>query len=140
MSQEDTPLVEGLPASPEPARSLRLGDYLWQPWYAKIWWSAIPLYWLPAGGPTRISLLADYYDSGYAAIPNMIFLPVTAGLVLGFGYLRRLFAEGQPADPNFDVGYGTRRGYGMPHPTMDEFDPRSGPRWIGNHARRQQQP
>lgn len=116
----------------EVAVRLRAADYLWRPWYAKLWWAAILIYWMPAGGPTRIAWLAEFYESGYAVIPNLIFLPITALLALGFGYFRRLFAEGTPVEPRFDIGYGTRRRPGRPHPTMDEFDPRSGPRWIGN--------
>jgi hypothetical protein len=116
----------------EAAIPLRAADYLWRPRYAKLWWVAILIYWMPAGGPTRIAWLADFYEGGYAVIPNLIFLPITALLVLGFGYFRRLFAEGTPAEPRFDIGYGSRRHPGRPHPTMDEFDPRSGPRWIGN--------
>lgn len=110
--------------------------WLCRPWYAKLWWACIVVYWLPAGGPTRVAALADFYESGWAAIPDLIFLPITALLVLGFGYFRRLLAEGDPIDIYEDIGYGTRRRRGMPHPTMDEFDPRSGSRWIGNRARR----
>ncbi|NLS28670.1 hypothetical protein S2M10_36810 [Sphingomonas sp. S2M10] len=120
-------------ATEQPAR-LRASDYLWRPWYAKMWWAAIPLYWAPAGGPTRIAWLADFYESGYAVVTNIVFLPVTALFILGLRYFGRFLEEGEPVDPPLDIGYGTRRGWGMPHPTMDEFDPRSGPRWIGNHG------
>ncbi|MBO9579580.1 MAG: hypothetical protein J7498_01660 [Sphingobium sp.] len=119
----------------EPRLPLRAADYLWRPWFAKLWWVAIPIYWMPAGGPTRIAALADFYASGYAAIFNIVFLPVTAMLVLGFGYLRRLFDENPPAELRYGRDYSVLRRYGLPHPTMDEFDPRSGPRWIGNRAR-----
>ena len=114
---------------------LRASDYLWRPWYAKLWWAAIPLYWAPAGGPTRIAWLADFYESGYAVVTNIVFLPVTALFILGFRYFGRFLDEGEPVDPPLDIGYGTRRRWGMPHPTMDEFDARSGPRWIGNRER-----
>jgi hypothetical protein len=119
----------GLPVRP------RASDYFWKPWYAKLWWAAIPLYWAPAGGPTRIAWLADFYESGYAVVTNIVFLPVTALLILGFGYFRRRLDEGEPVDPYIDFGDGTRRLPGLPHPIMDEFNPRSGPRWIGNHGR-----
>ena len=114
---------------------LRASDYFWKPWHAKLWWAAIPVYWAPAGGPTRIEWLAGFYESGYAVITNIVFLPVTALLILGFGYFRRRLDEGEPVDPYIDFGDGTRRLPGLPHPTMDEFNPRSGPRWIGNHGR-----
>ena len=114
---------------------LRASDYLWKPWFAKLWWAAIPLYWAPAGGPTRIARLADFYESGYAVFASIVFLPVTAVLILGFGYFRRRLNEGEAVDPYMDFGDGNRRLPGLPHPTMDEFNPRSGPLWIGNHGR-----
>ncbi len=131
MTTSKTPQMDD-DADQLPPTPLRARDWLWRPWYAKLWWAAILLYWLPAGGPTRIDALADFYQSRYASISNLVFLPVTALLVLGFGYLRRLFDEGEPADFREDLGFGSRRKPGMPHPTMDEFNPRSGPRWIGN--------
>lgn len=115
--------------------ALRPLDWIWRPWYAKLWWVAIPIYWAPAGGPTRIAAIADFYASGYAIVTNILFLPLTAGLLLGFGYLRRLFAEGEPAPYHYDYDVGEYRKPGFPHPGFDEFDPRSGPLWIGNRAR-----
>lgn len=111
---------------------LRASNWLWRPWYAKLWWVAIPLYWLPAGSAMRVDALASFYDSGWAMISNMIFLPITALIVLGFGYFRELLAKGQPAYGVYDYDVGETRKAGFPHPSMDEFDPRSGPRWIGN--------
>lgn len=118
-----------------PAR-LRASDYFWKPWYAKLWWAAIPLYWAPAGGPTRIASLGDFYESGYAVVTNIVFLPVTALLILGFGYFSRRLDEGEPIEPRNDVGYGTRHRYGIPNPAMDETNPRSGRNWIGNNNRK----
>jgi hypothetical protein len=115
---------------------LRAGDWLWRPWYAKLWWVAIPIYWAPAGGPTRIAAISDFYESAYALVPNLVFLPLTAALILGFGYLRRLFDEGEQVDLYDEANFLTKRRVGFPHPTMDEFNPRSGPRWIGNHTRK----
>jgi hypothetical protein len=118
-------------ADTAPPRS-RASAWLWRPWYAKTWWTCIAIYWLPAGGPTRIPAIADFYETAWAAIPNLLFLPITAIVVLGFGYFRRLLTNGEPSDGFKDIEFGTRRLPGMPHPTMDELDPRSGPRWIGN--------
>ncbi len=115
-------------------RSLRAADYLWRPWYAKAWWIAIPLYWLPAG-TTRGAALEAFYSSKYALATNLLFLPITAILILGFGYFVRLLDEGAAVDPLEDVGFGTRREPGFPHPTMDEFNPMSGPLWADNLLR-----
>ena len=111
---------------------LRVSDYLWRPWYAKVWWAAIPIYWLPAGGPTWISALAGFYESGWALLPNILFIPITAFLVLGFGYFRRLFADAELFDDMDEEELLDGRRPGRPSPTMDMFNPRSGPLWIGN--------
>ncbi len=67
---------------------LRAADYLWHPWYAKLWWAAIPVYWLPAGGIFKIDLVTEFYSSAAAVYLNILFLPLTALVVLGFGYAR----------------------------------------------------
>ena len=67
----------------------RVSDYLWRPWYAKLWWAAIPIYWLPAGSPFGFNFLADFYTSGVSIYLNLVFLPITALVVLGFGYARK---------------------------------------------------
>lgn len=67
----------------------RAADYLWHPWYAKLWWTAIPIYWLPAGSPFGIDFLADFYNSSVGLYLNLVFLPITALLVLGLGYARK---------------------------------------------------
>lgn len=110
----------------------RIRDYFWRPWYAKAWWLAIPVYWLPAGGPTRINALAGFYESGWALLPNILFLPITALLLLGFGYFRQLLAEAEPFDEMDEEDLLDGRRPGRPSPTMDMFHPRSGSLWIGN--------
>ncbi|MCP3732700.1 hypothetical protein M9978_19975 [Sphingomonas sp. MG17] len=127
-SSDLDPAIEAETAATTPP--LRIGDYLWHPWYAKAWWIAIPLYWLPAGTAMEPAM-QRFYTSGFGIATNIILMPITAGLVLGFGYLRRLLAEGEPADTWFDYDVGEYRKPGMSHPTMDETDPRSGPQWIG---------
>lgn len=130
MNQIDDTTQEQSPTAA--AGDSRVLDWIWHPWYAKLWWIAIPIYWAPAGGPTRIAAIADFYSSGYAVVTNLFFLPLTAGLLLGFGYLRRLFAEGEPAPGWYDYDVGAYRKPGAPHRSVDEFDPGSGPLWIGN--------
>ncbi len=68
----------------------RASDWLWRPWYAKLWWAAIPIYWIPAGSPFGFDYLAGFYSGGISVYLDIVFLPVTALVVLGFGYARRL--------------------------------------------------
>lgn len=123
--------VELDPEIAAPALSdLRMATCLWRPWYAKAWWIAMPLYWLPAGlasGP----VVPSFYSSAVGVITNLTFLPLTAGLVLGFGCLRRMLADYAPAEPWFDHDIGAYRRPGMSHPAMDQTNPRSGAQWVG---------
>src|SRR5688572_22682039 len=89
MSPNSTSVTDG-PVIPAKERVRpRAVDYLWRPWYAKVWWAAIPIYWLPAGSAFGIGFLADFYTSGAGLYLNLVFLPVTALIVLGFGFARR---------------------------------------------------
>lgn len=101
-------------------------NYFWRPWYAKAWWAGIPLYWLAMGDPTRPAFLDGFAGSGYVVFTNVIFLPITAILVLGFVYFRWLFEYGAPVRrlDRHDIGYG-RRIMGRPHPSVDPYHPAS---------------
>lgn len=74
---------------------LGLSNWLWRPWYAKLWWAAIPAYWLAMGEPTRPEFLEGFAHSGYAAITHAVFTPITALAVLGAGLFRRAALEGR---------------------------------------------
>lgn len=78
-----------------PASGARLSDWLWRPWYAKIWWAAIPLYWLTITAPFRTAFLNEYLRSSFAGYMHAVFTPITATAVLGFGFLRRALKKGQ---------------------------------------------
>jgi hypothetical protein len=125
MVSEIPPEEIALDAHDEDHRMLPAGDYLWRPWYAKAWWVGIPLYWLAMGEPTRPAFLNGFADSGYAIFTHVIFLPITAILILGFGYFRNLFEHRPVRLPaNYDIGYGPRM-VGRPHPSVDEYHPAS---------------
>jgi len=87
---EETTTEKPRGESPEELLAPRAADWLWKPWYAKLWWVAIPIYWLPAGSPFGIDFLAGFYTGSVGIYFNIVFLPVTALVVLGFGYARRL--------------------------------------------------
>ncbi len=114
----------------------RAADYLWRPWYAKLWWAAIPIYWLPAGSPFGIDFLADFYTSSVGIYLNIFFLPVTALIVLGFGFARRwresdAWSETYPAEHGRASAF-HRRTPGSPPAYMDPLSPLSGSMWIGS--------
>lgn len=112
---------------------LRVGDYLWRPWYAKAWWIAIPLYWLPVGTPLG-RLLDPYYSSGYGALTNILFMPLTAAVILGFGYLRKALASGELVTHWYNEELDAYRSGKLPR-SLDESDPKSEYFWMNrrNH-------
>lgn len=73
---------------PEEGVRQRAADYLWRPWYAKLWWAAIPIYWLGMAASSSVPVLADFYASALAGFLNVLFFPITALLVLGVGFAR----------------------------------------------------
>jgi hypothetical protein len=76
------------------ADGLGLSNWLLRPWYAKLWWAAIPVYWLAMGEPTRPEFLNAFADSGYAVVTNIIFVPITALFALGVGFFRQAAIDG----------------------------------------------
>lgn len=113
-----------------------LSDYLWRPWYARLWWAAIPVYWAGMAVSPHVPLLTDFYDLAFAGYLNVLFFPPTALMVLGVGYVRKRMGPvdwSDPRDPDDHIyGVNSDRGpSGMPF-YVDPLDPRSGPYWIGN--------
>lgn len=118
-------------------------DWLWRPWYAKLWWAMIPIYWAGATASLKIPGLAAFYDSVPAAYLQMLFFPPTALLVLGFGYARAwLDARPGSGDPLSDEEIEELERmrmededwerFGRPHWSIDIYDPDSGGLYVGN--------
>lgn len=118
--------------------------WLWSPWYAKLWWATIPVWWMGMAVSARVDALETFYRGALAGYLNILFFPMTALMVLGVGYVRERLdnfvgeSEGMPltAEEALDV---TRRVWEEHNRLMenigrgtDMFDPRSGPLWIGN--------
>lgn len=117
----------------------RASDWLWRPWYAKLWWAAIPIYWLPAGSPFGIDFLADFYTGSIGIYLNIVFLPVTALVVLGFGYARRLRESDHWIEISGEHNRASafyRRTPHSPPAYADPLSPLSGPRWIWSRQSR----
>lgn len=122
----------------------RVSDWLWRPWYAKLWWSAIPVWWIGMAASTKLEALGTFYDSALAGFLNIAFFPLTALMVLGVGYVRHWLADFPAAAGGVSLSHdeATARAtdlwedheQGMEdlRAGSDIHDPRSGPLWIGN--------
>jgi hypothetical protein len=114
----------------------RLRDWLWRPWYAKLWWSGVPAYWLGMLASLQIDALAEVYRSAAGGYLNVLFFPPMVALVLSFGFLRKKLASlPDQEDGEFDEdAFWDRRKYG-PSWLLKEVDPldsASGALWIGS--------
>ncbi len=136
-------------SSPAPGAAIqqpKAVDWLWHPWYAKLWWAAIPVYWITATASLNIPSMWAFFESAFAGYLNVLFFPFTALLVLGFGFARAWLdtpasEEWTPAtDAEIDELEEMRmlhedwsgRRPGQPDPAFDIYDPRSGVLYVGN--------
>jgi hypothetical protein len=139
-------MSDELPPSPANAeiQPTAAADWLWRPWYAKLWWATIPIYWAGAAGSLKIPALAAFYDSVLAGYLNMLFFPPTALLGLGLGFASA-WLEARPmyGDPLSDeeidelerIKIEQEMLWDPPdhlRPVGDIYDPFSGTIYIGN--------
>ncbi|WP_232333033.1 hypothetical protein [Novosphingobium aquimarinum] len=122
----------------------KLSAWLWLPWYAKLWWAAIPVWWMGMAVSTRIDALETFYRGAPAGYLNILFFPMTALMVLGVGYARERLdgfvgsGNGTPLSDDEALAVTERvwedhdRAMEDLAATTDIFDPRSGALWIGN--------
>lgn len=115
-------------------------DWLWRPWYAKLWWSAIPIWWAGMAVASAFEPISRFYDSAAAGFLNILFFPMTALMVLGVGYaqswLDGFTRPGASTTTNFadlaDVEDEYLRAFEEINATTDIHDPRSGTLYVGN--------
>lgn len=114
--------------------------WLWRPWYAKVWWSTIPVWWIGMAVSSANEPLERFYDSAAAGFLNVLFFPLTALLVLGVGFVRH-WIEGFVATGTGMSANGAEiavaeeeylRGFEDLNATTDIYDPRSGAIYVGN--------
>jgi len=102
--------------------SLRVADWFWRPWYAKLYWVTALMYWI--GLEIMITIPYDRINPSVATTMVLlifIFNPITVVAVLGYGFLKAkvvcgewVITRGQPSQtPTMD-------------PYTDPFDARSG--------------
>lgn len=105
-------------------------DCLWRPWYAKLWWAAIPVYWLGMAASFQVVQLQEFYTSALAGFLHIAFFPPLALMVLGLGFAREWleWTDWESVEPTHEQMFPKRSVGGMRDPYADPLDPRSGPR------------
>jgi hypothetical protein len=129
-------LNEAAPVAARPPVS----EWLWRRWYAKLWWSAIPVWWIGMAAAGASEPLARFYDGALAGFLNLLFFPMTALLVLGVGFVRHWIdgfvdsRTGGSADSTEIAAAEDEyvRAFEDLNATIDIYDPRSGGLYIGN--------
>jgi hypothetical protein len=113
-------------------------DWLWHPWFAKVWWAAIAAYWAGKTGCSYSLALDEFYTSALAGFLNVFFFPPLALIVLGLGFAREWFAwsDWEFVEPTHEQMFPKRSVGGMRDPASDPLDPRSGLHWQHFHSNR----
>ena len=133
-----------VPAEPEGVSAMpRISDWIWRPWYAKLWWFAIPLWWAGVTLSSAHAAFSGVSLSPVAAYLNVLFFPFAPILVLGAGFVpawldgwkaswrgngyddeehRRILREWDEQDRRFK----------KMRALTDPLDPRSGAIWMHN--------
>lgn len=106
----------------------RASDWLWRPWYAKLWWAGIAAYWAGMVGSFYSPALDEFYTSTLAGFLNIAFFPPLALMVLGLGFAREWFewSDWEFVEPTQEQMFPKRSVGGMRDPYSDPLDPRSG--------------
>lgn len=124
----------------------QLSAWLWCPWYAKLWWSAIPIWWIGLAVSARVGAFEPFYRGALAGYLNVLFFPMTALMVLGVGYVRErlegFMGQGDGTSLSDEEALASTERIWDEHDRAmknlragsDVFDPRSGTLWIGNAA------
>jgi hypothetical protein len=65
----------------------RLANWVWRPWYAKLWWALCAVYWTGSVGAFLIEPLNHFYSSGLASFLNIALYPAFTFVVLSVGWV-----------------------------------------------------
>jgi hypothetical protein len=138
---KDPVMDPAITTSEEPEQSIELGQvrprasaWLWRPWYAKVWWACIVIYWAGKLASYWSEPLGDLYSTALAGLLNIAFFPPVAVMILGVGYAREWFASSdwEFVEPIHEEMFPQRSVGGLRDPCSDPLDPRSGSLWIGS--------
>ena len=66
----------------------RISQWVWRPWYAKLWWASIAAYWTVGVGALWFRPLTDFYTSSLGSFLHIAFFPLFAFLFLSIGWAK----------------------------------------------------
>lgn len=125
------------PETNPPRLAPRASQWLWHPWYAKLWWAGVGLYWTGKLASFWIVSVGAAYAMAVAGWLNILFYPPTALLVLGLGFVIEWmgYHGWEFGPPTRDRPFPKRSVGGFLDPLADPLDPRS-PKYSRRHHRR----
>ncbi len=83
--------ISDAPETDESRASIERPDivqWVWRPWYARLWWSLSAIYWIVGTGALFFQPLADFYTAPVAGSLHIAFFPVFAFVLFAFGWVR----------------------------------------------------
>ncbi|BAI99076.1 hypothetical protein Sj15T_10750 [Sphingobium sp. TA15] len=133
--QGATPKTSDCPTEAQP-KAPRLSQWLWRPWYAKLWWKTAAIFWVAfileeAFVPRSLShALFDQYE-GWILGALLLFHPFLIVPVLAFGWLWALSNQPRGEGEGWIAGaYDCSTGFGFLGRNMDPTNP-ADPRFVG---------
>lgn len=129
MEVESRPSKETKVREQANSRQLPASDWLWRPWYVKLWWAAVPIYWSGRLASLKIPALSGFYETLLAGYLAIFCNPFIILLLLGFGFVRAKLDRGDWVITP-DVPEKTLRPSDLSDPYTDPTDPRSGVRHL----------
>lgn len=64
----------------------RIMDWVWKPWYARLWWSATALYWSIGALGFIYRPILDLYHTDFAYFLHIVFYPIFALVLMSVGW------------------------------------------------------
>lgn len=113
---------------------LQVGDWIWRPWYAKLYWAAELFYWSLFLISWQLGMFREFFHSEAADYLGLILHPFTAAAILGFGFVRAFLTAQSWEGVEGEGAAGQRRKSigGLMNPHADPLDPRYGMNWVGS--------
>lgn len=66
----------------------RISDWVWKPWYARLWWSLTAIYWSVGALGFVYRPILELYMTDVAYLLHVVFYPVFAFVLMAFGWAR----------------------------------------------------